>query len=69
MGSNIFNYSYFQNPGFDFSGAKLDKQYEDKGVKQMENAVNSLNIKKSWNQIKIISIWLLLTMIVVCILV
>jgi len=31
-----------ENPGFDFSGAKLDKQYEEKGVQQMENAINSL---------------------------
>ena len=36
-----------ENPGFDFSGAKLDKQYEDKGVKQMQDAVDSLKINKS----------------------
>ena len=36
------NHIMFQNPGFDFSGAKLDKQYEDKSLKDMENQVKSL---------------------------
>ena len=28
----------FQNPGFDFSNAKLDKRYEDSGIKKMAEA-------------------------------
>ena len=35
------SFYFIQNPGFDFSGAKLDKKYEDKGIKDMENAIKS----------------------------
>ena len=28
-----------ENPGFDFSSAKLDKSYEDRSIKQTENAI------------------------------
>ena len=28
-----------ENPGFDFSGAKLDKRYEDQSNNEMEKAV------------------------------
>ncbi len=30
-----------ENPGMDFSGAKLDKRYEDQSIKQMEDAVKN----------------------------
>lgn len=31
-----------ENPGFDFSGAKLDKSYENKGIEQMQNVLDSM---------------------------
>ena len=30
----------FQNPGFDFSSAKLDKRYEDKCIRDMAKATD-----------------------------
>lgn len=30
----------FQNPGFDFSSAKLDKRYDGKYIKEMADATN-----------------------------
>jgi hypothetical protein len=36
----LFCFHHFQNPGFDFSSAKLDKQYEDKYIKQMAKETN-----------------------------
>ena len=34
-----------ENPGFDFSGAKLDKKYEDKSVMEMEKAIKNTALK------------------------
>ncbi len=35
----------FQNPGFDFSNAKLDKRYDDKHIKDMERIAEAAKRK------------------------
>ena len=34
-----------ENPGFDFSGAKLDKNYEDRSIKEMEKSIQNTALK------------------------